>query len=93
MLAWLLLVASLCLIALNPGVPSVRYAIVWLGVMTIPRAIALLAPGFGLLMDIPLVFACLLGFEIGGLLLLPSVITFSVADALDALHADRDTAT
>jgi hypothetical protein len=89
-LAWLLLVAALGMIALNPAVPSPRYALLWLGVMAITRAVALPAPDLGLVTDIVLVFICLLGLEIGGLLLLPSVITFALADAL---YATGDTAT
>lgn len=34
-LAWVLLVAGLVIIALNPGVPSLPYALFWLGVMAI----------------------------------------------------------
>jgi len=40
--SWLLLIAALGLIALNPGVPSLSYALLWLGVMVVARGISML---------------------------------------------------
>ena len=41
--AWLLLIAALGVIALNPGVPSLAYAFFWLGVIAVARGIPLSA--------------------------------------------------
>jgi hypothetical protein len=40
--AWLLLVAGLGVLALNPGVPSLSYALLWLGVVAVARGISML---------------------------------------------------
>ena len=77
-LAWVLLVVGLSLIA----VPSLRYALFWLGVMAIARGIARLAAWMDVAVDLSLLFACFFGLEIGGLVLVPSVVAFALADAL-----------
>ena len=81
-LAWVLLVAGLCVVALNPGVPSFGYAFLWLGILAVARGISWLAPGLAVTIDLSLLFVCLLGLEIGGLILAPSVLGFALADAL-----------
>jgi len=68
-------------VALNPGVPSLRYALLWLGIVAVARGVALALAGSGLMIDIVLALLCLLGMEIGGLLILPSVLAFALADA------------
>ena len=88
--SWLLLVAALGVIALNPGVPSLSYALLWLGVMVIARGISILVTRAAVAVDLSLLFACFFGMEIGGLILVPSIIGFAVADAL---HRERATAT
>jgi hypothetical protein len=80
--AWLLLIASLVLIALNPGVPSLRYAILWLGVMAAARGASALAPSLAPAIDLSLLFVAFFGLEIGGLFLLPAILSFLVADLL-----------
>jgi hypothetical protein len=80
--SWLLLIAALGLIALNPGVPSLPYAVFWLGVMAAARGISTLIPWVAVAVDLSLIFVCLFGIAIGGLLLVPSLIGFAVADAL-----------
>ena len=88
--SWLLLVAALGVIALNPGVPSLSYALLWLGVMVIARGISMLVTRAAVAVDLSLLFACFFGMEIGGLILVPSIIGFAIADAL---HRERATAT
>ena len=80
-LAWALLAVGLSVIALNYA-PSLRYALLWLGVMAIARGIARLAAWIDVGVDLSLLFVCFLGLEIGGLILVPSVVTFALADAL-----------
>jgi hypothetical protein len=77
-LAWVLLVVGLSVIA----VPSVRYALFWLGVMAIARGIARLAAWLDVAVDLSLLFVCFFGLEIGGLVVVPSVVAFALADAL-----------
>jgi hypothetical protein len=81
-LAWVLLVVGLSVIALNPFPPSVRYALFWLGVMAIARGIARLAAWLDVAVDLSLLFVCFFGLEIGGLVVVPSVVAFALADAL-----------
>ena len=81
-LVWVLLVAGLCVVALNPGVPSLGYAFLWLGILAVARGISWLAPELAVTIDLSLLFVCLLGLEIGGLILAPSVLGFALADAL-----------
>lgn len=82
LLAWTLLLVGLAAIALNPGVPSVRYALFWLGVMAIGRAVSLLVSWTAVAIDLSLLFICLVGLEIGGLILIPCLLAFAIADAL-----------
>ena len=88
--AWLLLIAALLVIALNPGVPSIAYALFWLGVMAAARGISMLVRWLAVAVDLSLFLVCFLGMEIGGLILVPSIIGFAVADVL---HRERATAT
>lgn len=81
-LAWVLLVVGLSVIALNPFVPSVRYALFWLGVMAIARGIARFAAWVDVAVDLSLLCVCFFGLEIGGLVVVPSVIAFALANAL-----------
>ena len=85
--AWLLLIAGLGVIALNPGVPSLGYALFWLGVMAVARGIAMLVPWLAVAVDLSLLLVCFFGLEIGGLILVPSVIGFALADALGRVCA------
>jgi hypothetical protein len=85
--AWLLLIAGLSVIALNPGVPSLGYALFWLGVMAVARGIAMLVPWLAVAVDLSLLLVCFFGLEIGGLILVPSVIGFALADALGSVRA------
>ena len=80
-LAWVLLAVGLSVIALNSFPPSVRYALFWLGVMAIARGIARLAAWTDVAVDLSLLFVCFVGLEIGGLILVPSVVAFALADA------------
>jgi hypothetical protein len=81
-LAWVLLVAGLVMIALNPGVPSLPYALFWLGVMAIARGISMFAAWLAVAVDLSLLFVCFFGMEIGGLILVPCVVAFVIADAV-----------
>ena len=81
-LAWVLLVVGLSVIALNPFVQSLRYALFWLGVMAIARGIARFAAWLDVAIDLSLLFVCFFGIEIGGLVIVPSVVAFALADAL-----------
>jgi hypothetical protein len=85
--AWLLLISAVGVIALNPGVPSLGYALFWLGVMAVARGISMLVTWVAVAVDLSLLFVCLFGMEIGGLILVPSIIGFAVADALDRKRA------
>jgi hypothetical protein len=80
--AWLLLVAALGVIALNPGMPSLGYALFWLGVLAVARGIAVLVSWLALAVDLALLFVCFFGIETGGLILVPSILAFVVADML-----------
>ena len=77
-----LLAGGLIVIALNPGVPSLPYALLWLGVMAISRGVSLLAPWLAVAIDVSVVVVLVLGMEIGGLILMPSLLAFTVADAV-----------
>jgi hypothetical protein len=88
--AWLLVIAALGVIALNPGVPSLGYALFWLGVMAAARGISMLVASIAVAVDLSLLLVCFFGMEIGGLILVPSIIAFAVADAM---HRDRAAAT
>jgi hypothetical protein len=88
--AWLLLFAALGVIALNPAVPSLGYALFWLGVIAAARGISMLVRWLAVAVDLSLFLVCFLGMEIGGLILVPSIIGFAVADVL---HRERATAT
>jgi hypothetical protein len=81
--AWLLLIAALGVIALNPGMPSLGYAIFWLGVVAVARGISMLVTWVAIAVDLSLLLVCFFGMEIGGLILVLSIIGFAVADALD----------
>jgi hypothetical protein len=81
-LAWVLLVVGLSLIALNPFPPSLRYALLGRGFMAIARGIARLAAWMDVAVDLSLLFVCFFGIEIGGLVVVPSVVAFALADAL-----------
>ncbi len=91
MVAWLLLIAGLVLIALNPGVPSLRYAILWLGVMAAARGASALAPSLAAAIDLSLLFVAFFGLEIGGLFLVPAILSFLVADLLEPGLTGRKT--
>jgi hypothetical protein len=86
LLAWLLLVVALGVIGLNPGTPSLGYALFWFGAMTVARGMATLITWAAVAVDPALLFVCIFGIEIGGLIVLPSVVAFTVADAL---HRER----
>ena len=81
-IAWLLLLFGLLVIALNPGVPSLKYAVFWLGVMAAARGVSMIVSWVAVAIDLSLIFVCLFGFGIGGLILVPSIIAFLVGDAL-----------
>jgi hypothetical protein len=80
--AWLLLVADLGVVALNPGVPSLSYALLWLGVVAVARGISMLISWVAVTVDLSLLLLCLFGMEIGGLILMPSIPAFTAADAM-----------
>ena len=88
--AWLLLIVALGVIALNSGVPSLAYALFWLGVIATARGISMLVTWVAVAVDLSLLLVCFFGMEIGGLILVPSIVGFTVADAL---HCERATAT
>jgi hypothetical protein len=79
---WLLAAAGLVVVALNPAVPSLPFALFWLGAIAVARGIATLAPAAAVALDASLLIGCIVGVEIGGILLLPSVVSFVVADGL-----------
>jgi hypothetical protein len=81
--AWLLLLAALGVIALNPGMPSLGYALFWLGVVAVARGVSMLVTWVAIAVDLSLLLVCFFGMEIGGLILVPSIIGFAVADVLD----------
>jgi tetrahydromethanopterin S-methyltransferase subunit C len=83
-LAGVLRIAGLLVIALNPGVPSLGYALLWLGIMAVARGVALFASRPVVAMDLTLLVVCVVGMEIGGLIVVPSVLAFTLADALRA---------
>ena len=80
--AWLMLIAALGVIALNPGMPSLGYALFWLGVIATARGISMLVGWAAVAVDLSLLLVCFLGVEFGGLIVMPSIIGFAVADAL-----------
>jgi hypothetical protein len=80
--AWLLLIAGLGVIALGPGVPSLEYAVFWLGVVAVARGISMLVGWVAVAVDLSLLLVCFFGMEIGGLILVPSIVGFTVADAM-----------
>jgi hypothetical protein len=88
--AWLLLILAIGVIALNPEVPSIAYAIFWLGVVAVARGISILAPWTAVATDLSLLIVCFLGMEMGGLILAPSIVAFAVADGLRRESATRD---
>jgi hypothetical protein len=90
-LAWVLLIAGVLVIALNPGVPSLGYALLWLGIMAVGRGMALFASWPVVSMDLTLLVVCVFGMEIGGLIVVPSVLAFTLADALRPRGHDRST--
>ena len=90
LVAWLLLIAALGVIALNPGVPSLGYALFWLGVMAVARGISMRVAWTAVGVDLSLLLVCFFGMEIGGLIMVPSVLGFAIADAL---YRERATAT
>ncbi len=79
---WLLLIAALLFIALNPGLPSPRYALLWLGIMAAGRGVSTMAPWAAVAVDLALFFVCILGMDIGGLYLVPAILAFAIADVL-----------
>ena len=90
LVAWLLLIAALGVIALNPGVPSLGYALFWLGVMAVARGISMRVAWTAVGVDLSLLLVCFFGMEIGGLIMVPSVLGFAIADAI---YRERATAT
>jgi hypothetical protein len=80
------MLSGLTIIALNPGVPSLGYAAMWFAIMSIARAVALLFPWLSVTIDLALLPVCFIGLEIGGLILVPSLVAFAVGDALPAPH-------
>jgi hypothetical protein len=87
--AWSLLIAGLIVIAMNPAVPSVGYAILWGGVMATARGVSILAPWVAAAVDISLLFVCFFGLEIGGLIILPSVLAFLIVDLFAPARRSR----
>ena len=81
-LAWALLAAALVVIALNPAVPSLGYALLWLGIMAVARGMSVFANWPAVAVDLSLLLVCFMGMEIGGLILAPAVLAFALADAL-----------
>jgi hypothetical protein len=81
-IAWLLLIVGLGVIALNPAVPSLGFALFWLGVMAAARGISMLVTWVAVAVDLSLLLVCFFGMEIGGLILVPSIVGFGLADAL-----------
>jgi hypothetical protein len=79
--SWLLLLAAVGAIALNPGFPSARYALLWLGIALVARGLAAAASWLGLAVDIALIPVCVVGMDIGGLFLLPALVAFAVTDS------------
>ena len=86
LLAWLLLIVALGVIGLNPGTPSLAYALLWFGAVAIARGAATLVSWTAVAVDLALLFVCVFGMEIGGLIVAPSIGAFVVADAL---HRER----
>ena len=82
LLGWLMLAGGLLLIARNPGVPSLQYAGLWLGVMAVARGVSVLIGPVAIAVDLSVLLLCCIGLEIGGLILVPSVIAFTVGDAM-----------
>jgi hypothetical protein len=77
-----MLAVGLLLIARNPGVPSLQYAVLWLGVMAVARGVTVLVGAAAIAIDLSLLLLCCIGLEIGGLFLIPSFMAFTVGDAL-----------
>jgi hypothetical protein len=78
-----LLAVGLAFISFNSTLPSPQYALFWGGAITANRGVALLLPWAGLAIGIPMLFACFLGLEVGGLIVAPSVMVFLVADVVN----------
>jgi hypothetical protein len=57
-------------------VPSLIYAILWMGVIAFARGISMLVTWVAVAIDVSLLLVCFLGLEIGGLILVPSVVAF-----------------
>jgi hypothetical protein len=80
--AWILMAIGLLVVAANPGVPSLGYAMAWLAILAIGRAITFIVAWSALAIDLALIVVCVVGLEIGGLILIPSLLAFAVADGL-----------
>lgn len=79
-LAWLLLVAGLVVLAVNPWVPPLVYAILWLPIMVVPRMLVAVVPARAVAVDVAVLALCVVGLDFGGFILAPSVVLFLVDD-------------
>jgi hypothetical protein len=80
--AWLLAVVGVFAVALSPVEASLRYAILWAGVVAVARGLSWFSSWAAVALDLSLLFACLLGLEIGGLFVVPGILSFLVSDVL-----------
>jgi hypothetical protein len=51
--------------------------------MAVARGISMLVSWVAIAVDLSLLLVCFFGMEIGGLILVPSIIGFAIADAMD----------
>lgn len=79
-LAWLLLAVGLVVLAINPWVPPLVYAVLWLPIMVVPRMLVAVVPARAVAVDLAVLVLCVVGLDFGGFILVPSVLLFLVDD-------------
>ena len=79
-LAWLLLGTGLVVLAVNPWVPPLVYAILWLPIMIVARMLVAIVPARHIAVDVAVLVLCVVGLDFGGFILVPSALLFLVDD-------------
>ena len=79
-LAWLLLAVGLVVLAVNPWVPPLVYALLWLPIMVVPRLLVAVVPARAFVVDLAVLVLCVVGLDFGGFILVPSALLFLVDD-------------
>ena len=79
-LAWLLLAAGLVVLAVNPWVPPLVYAFLWLPVTVVARMLVAVVPARAVAVDLAVLALCVVGLDFGGFILAPSLVLFLIDD-------------